>query len=188
MSFYITTSDIARVCAPDAKTLGSAWRWTRGTPRQRQRKGRGYGSGESYFRLPDLVPALRKRRRLGLSGDELRALVELDGVFDPSEPLGALAVARGQVLRKSLTAAEVERLDRCANSFMKGATYAFFDRVAHVQFADMLDMLPLCRPVLRYVLLRDRSELPDTQEGWADFAAAVILANSDSETVTNLSQ
>lgn len=180
MSYCITYAELRAVLGAHTNSLTN---WTRGLPRRR-------GEGENapqFLRLTDLIACLRQKRRYGLKGGELRSVCDLDGPFDPSQPLGSDAVERGQALREVLTPAEIERLDRVTADLCKAAAWAFFDRYVYVDRDSFIAMLPLCRPVLRYVLLRDRSELGCTRQERADLAAAVIRANSDPETIKNLS-
>lgn len=188
--FVIGSSDLRNVldCSQH-----SVWRWLRGVEKVRTwspaggGKGRGGNGGSTpdAFRFSDVVVALRTNRVRGLQAGDLRAVANLAGAdFDPSLPLGDIGV-RGHEIRAVLTDTERERLDRCTANFLKGCTYAFWDRVHHIP-ADIGIMVALCPPVLRYVLLRDRSALPETQKKWADFSSSLVLANSASGTVAKL--
>ncbi|MDE4303650.1 hypothetical protein PXK30_09465 [Phaeobacter gallaeciensis] len=181
MTFCISTHDIQRICTPNAKTAGSVWHWTKTLPRERARLGVD-GTGAARFRLSDLVPALRKTRK-GLSGERLRALVDLDAPFDVSVPVEGDA----DTLLAALSMHESERYQRTAYRFSKAAAERFFDRFVHVGCEDILRKLILAGPVLRFVLTRDRSQLPVTDGEWTAFAAEFVLANSDGATIKKLS-
>lgn len=181
MTFHITTDDIYAVCTPNAKTKGSAQRWTRGLPHERRRLGKGGGTEPARFRLADLVPALRNTRK-GLSGDRLRALVECDGPFDVTVPVEGDPDA----LIASLTAAERERSFRIIYRFAKAMAQAFFDRYVHIDREAMLKKLILAGPVLHYALTGDRMALPASDAEWTQFSAAFVLANGDAETIAKL--
>lgn len=183
---YNVTYDHMRTAFGGASSSSLA-NWTKGLPTiQPSVIGKYGGSGPKKFRLDEVITQFRSVRRAGLAGAELRRLLDAaPNNFDPAQPLGDDLGKRAYALFMVLTRSEEARLDRAAVSFEKGCTYAFWDRRVHVPM-ECSTMLPLCLPVLRYVMLADRSTMPATEAQWGEFAAATVIANSPSPCVALL--
>lgn len=167
------------------KALGasrSSWkRWTAHLPNERNFHGikNGGGSDHKQFRLSDLVPAILTKRRGGLHGDELAALVALDtSPADPAQPLGKDADTRTAALHAVLTDEERKRFARVADHAAKAASDVLWGKGHLYDLGRCLGLLILRPEVLAYVLTGTRRVgLPDhTRQAWAEYAAVHIVA------------
>lgn len=163
--FGVSYANIQDVLGGSTSSLRT---WTKNLP------SRAVDGATKYFRADEVIFALRKHRRGGLSGSDAARL--LDGL-----PEVALAVQdstqRADALRHVLSTPEIERLERCEKSALEGAAYHWFDQFSEVDTATLRNLVALNIDVLRYVLNRDRSRLPVTRAAWGDLVAVMLEAN-----------
>jgi len=149
------------------KALGASkasWtRWVAHLPSERRFHGikNGGGSTPKQFRLSDLVPAIRAKRRGGLLGPELVALVALDtSLADASQPLDDADTRAA--LHAVLTDEEQKRFARVADHAAKAASEVLWGKVHLYDLGRCLGLLILRPEVLAYVLTGTRRVgLPD---------------------------
>lgn len=179
------------------KALGASkasWtRWVAHLPSYRTFHGvrGGGGSTPKQFRLSDLVPAIRAKRRGGFHGDELAALVALDtSLADPSQPLGEDADTRAAAFHAVLTDEERTRFARVSDHAAKAASEVLWGKGHLYNLGRCLGLLILRPEVLAYVLTGlKRVGLPDhTRQAWAEYAAVHIVATVRAHELTAIAE
>ncbi|MFW8594959.1 hypothetical protein [Cribrihabitans neustonicus] len=171
----------------------ASWkRWTRHLPSERTFFGipKGGGSTFKHYRLGDVVVALRQRRKRGLTGSDLRALVDVVGApCDPSSYLGDDARERAAEMLAHLSPEEAERFARVKKWAGQGAVYALWGRAHQADLPANLDLLVLRPAVLTYVLAAQRTDdFPTTRDAWGDYVAQHIAAVALPDTIQNITE
>lgn len=166
--------------------------WSSKLPFEREYAARfvgGWGrSKPKQYRLADLVVALRQKRKAGLYGDDLRAVVNLapDG-DDPTEHLGEDSEKRAGDLLVTLTPEERARYVNVCKRAGEGTIAAFWGKTQHIDVQKHSGLIALRPSVLKYILTGERSAyLPKDRDEWSGFVASHILANATSEEITKL--
>lgn len=178
--FSITTASVMESTGAHKNSLTS---WLRDLPYTRA------GVGGIYirrYRPDDVVTALRTRRRGGLEGDALRAIVSAFPADDLGAPLDD-ADSRAAVLLTTFTAEERERFARVTKWAGEGAAYAMWDKTHLFDVGRALGLLVLRPAVLTYILTAQRRrDLPTTREGWGDYAAQHVISTATPDELRRL--
>ena len=130
-----------------------------------------------FYRLADLVIRLREMRKGGFKGGALEAVVQHDADVRRAAGhedlyIGEDIEARAEKLVAALDPHEANLLKGCMAGFTNAAVAAGCVGIARTRKA-----LILHPGILRFVLTRDRSELPVGDLGWFSFAKAFCVMN-----------
>jgi hypothetical protein len=168
------------LCALLGVSDRSIWRWMDGvtTFTDFGRAPRGH-----MYALPEVVTALRAKRRGGLSGDDLARVVGHD-TAKRAERAGALGYpddiwlggtpeARADAFRASLAGEEEERARLVQKTVTDAAIAAGAPRV------ERLRQITIIHPAaVRFILTGDFEELPVGDAGWTAWVKAIDLVNT----------
>lgn len=132
--------------------------------------------GRTYA-LPEIVARLRERRRGGLYGEDLAALVAHDTAVraqngDDGLWLDRDAQDRSGAYYAALCGEEAERAREIMKAIRGAATEARLSGI------NRLTQITLIQPgIVQFILSGEASELPVTYGGWQSFAKALWAVN-----------
>ncbi|WP_416369682.1 hypothetical protein [Tritonibacter mobilis] len=153
----------------------SLWRWL-SAPYPPHHFSETAPRGRTYA-LPEVVARLRKRRDLGLSGEDLARVMAFDTETRAARQadclwLGDDAQRRAASLFAALDDEETERARGCMKAMRNAAASAGLSGVSR------LGQIAIIHPgVVRYVLSDAADELPAGDAGWQSFAKAIWAVN-----------
>ena len=129
------------------------------------------------FALPEIVVRLRKRRSVGLDGDDLARVVAFDTATRTQRQvddmwIGEDAQGRAASFFAALDGEEDERARACKREVRNAATSCSLTGVSR------LGQIALIHPgIVRYILTDEANELPVGDAGWQSFAKALWAVN-----------
>lgn len=168
----LRSSDLCDLLAAPYRSL---WRWL-SDPYPIHNFSETAPRGRAYA-LPEIVARLRKRRHLGLCGEDLARVLAFDTETRAARQadclwLGDDAQGRAASFFATLTGEEIERARGCMKAMRNAAAAAGLPAISR------MGQIALIQPgIVRFILSGEADELPAGDAGWQSFAKAIWAVN-----------